>query len=172
MTVFDYIAIAIIAGSVLMALMRGLIAEVLSLGSWLIAFWCAKQFSPLVTDFLPSSLQSEGLRMVAGFVLVFFLVWLATALLRVTLTGLVDSIGLGAINRLLGGVFGLARGMVLVTALVLLGGLSSLPQKPMWRNAVLAAPFESLALSLRPWLPPTMADNLHYDSPGGQPPDS
>ncbi|MBX9296002.1 CvpA family protein [Chromobacterium piscinae] len=172
MTVFDYIAIAIIAGSVLMALMRGLIAEVLSLGSWLIAFWCAKQFSPLAMAFLPSSLQSEGLRMVAGFVLVFFLVWLATALLRVTLTGLVDSIGLGAVNRLLGGMFGLARGLVLVTALVLLGGLSNLPQKPMWRNAVLAAPFESLALSLRPWLPPTMADNLHYDSPGGLPPDS
>ncbi|AOZ49139.1 CvpA family protein [Chromobacterium vaccinii] len=172
MTVFDYIAIAIIAGSVLMALMRGLIAEVLSLGSWLIAFWCAKQFSPLAMAFLPASLQSEGLRMVAGFVLVFFLVWLATALLRVTLTGLIDSIGLGAVNRLLGGMFGLARGMVLVTALVLLGGLSNLPQKPMWRNAVLAAPFESLALSLRPWLPPTMADNLHYDSPGGLPPDS
>ncbi|AVG17472.1 MULTISPECIES: CvpA family protein [Chromobacteriaceae] len=172
MTVFDYIAIAIIAGSVLMALMRGLIAEVLSLGSWLIAFWCAKQFSPLAMAFLPASLQSEGLRMVAGFVLVFFLVWLATALLRVTLTGLVDSIGLGAVNRLLGGMFGLARGLVLVTALVLLGGLSNLPQKPMWRNAVLAAPFESLALSLRPWLPPTMADNLHYDSPGGLPPDS
>lgn len=172
MTVFDYIAIAIIAGSVLMALMRGLIAEVLSLGSWLIAFWCAKQFSPLAMAFLPAGLQSEGLRMVAGFVLVFFLVWLATALLRVTLTGLIDSIGLGAVNRLLGGMFGLARGLVLVTALVLLGGLSNLPQKPMWRNAVLAAPFESLALSLRPWLPPTMADNLHYDSPGGLPPDS
>ncbi|VEB43199.1 Pur regulon 18 kDa protein [Chromobacterium violaceum] len=171
MTVFDYIAIAIIAGSVLMALMRGLIAEVLSLGSWLIAFWCAKQFSPLVTDFLPSSLQSEGLRMVAGFVLVFFLVWLATALLRVTLTGLVDSIGLGAINRLLGGCSAW-RGHGASNGAGAVGGLSSLPQKPMWRNAVLAAPFESLALSLRPWLPPTMADNLHYDSPGGQPPDS
>ncbi|POA97065.1 colicin V production protein [Chromobacterium sinusclupearum] len=171
MTAFDYIAIAIVAGSVLMALMRGLIAEVLSLGSWLIAFWCAKQFSPVVEAFLPASLPGEGVRMVAGFLLVFFVVWLATALLRVTLTGLVDSIGLGAINRLLGGMFGLARGVALVTAMVLLGGLSSLPQKPMWRNAVLSAPFESLALSLRPWLPPTMANNLHYDSPG-QAPDS
>ncbi|QEL55304.1 CvpA family protein [Chromobacterium paludis] len=171
MTAFDYIVIAIVAGSVLMALVRGLIVEVLSLGAWLIAFWCAKQFSPLVEGFLPASLPGEGVRMVASFVLVFFLIWLGTALLRVMLTGLVDSIGLGAINRLLGGMFGLARGVVLVTVMVLLGGLSSLPQKPMWRNAVLAAPFESLALSLRPWLPPMMANNLHYDSPG-QAPDS
>ncbi|KUM05103.1 CvpA family protein [Chromobacterium subtsugae] len=170
MTVFDYIAIAVIGGSVLVALMRGLIAEVLSLGSWLIAFWCAKQFSPLAAGFLPESLPGEGIRLVAGFVLVFFLVWLASALLRVTLTGLLDSVGLGLINRLLGGVFGFARGVVLVTALVLIGGLSSLPQKPMWRNAVLSVPFESLALSLRPWLPPILADNLHYTT--GQAPDS
>nr|WP_199066339.1 CvpA family protein [Chromobacterium sp. ASV5] len=164
MTVFDYIAIAVIAGSVLVAMMRGLVAEVLSLGSWLIAFWCAKQFSPLAAAFMPVSLASEGLRAVAGFVLVFFLAWLATALLRVTLTGLVDSVGLGGVNRLFGAAFGLARGVVLVTAMVLMGGLSDLPQKPMWRNAVLATPFEHLALSLRPWLPAAMADNLHYDT--------
>ncbi|AXT46720.1 MULTISPECIES: CvpA family protein [Chromobacterium] len=162
MTIFDYIAIAIIAGSILVAMMRGLVAEVLSLGSWLIAFWCAKQFSPVVSAFLPGELSSEGLRLVAGFVAVFFLAWLATALLRVTLTGMLDSVGLGGINRLFGAVFGLARGLVLVTALVLVGGLSDLPRQPMWRNAVLSAPFESVALSLRPWLPAMLADNLHY----------
>ena len=122
MTLFDYIAIAIIAGSILVAMMRGLVAEVLSLGSWLIAFWCAKQFSPVVSAFLPGELSSEGLRLVAGFVAVFFLAWLATALLRVTLTGMLDSVGLGGVNRLFGAVFGLARGLVLVTALVLVGG--------------------------------------------------
>ena len=162
MTIFDYIAIAIIAGSILVAMMRGLVAEVLSLGSWLIAFWCAKQFSPVVSAFLPGELSSEGLRLVAGFVAVFFLAWLATALLRVTLTGMLDSVGLGGINRLFGAVFGLARGLVLVTALVLVGGLSDLPRQPMWRNAVLSAPFESVALSLRPWLPAMLANNLHY----------
>ncbi|WP_235088597.1 CvpA family protein [Chromobacterium sp. Beijing] len=102
MTIFDYIAIAIIAGSILVAMMRGLVAEVLSLGSWLIAFWCAKQFSPVVSAFLPGELSSEGLRLVAGFVAVFFLAWLATALLRVTLTGMLDSVGLGGVNRLFG----------------------------------------------------------------------
>ena len=161
MTLFDYIAIAIIAGSILVAMMRGLVAEVLSLGSWLIAFWCAKQFSPVVSAFLPGELSSEGLRLVAGFVAVFFLAWLATALLRVTLTGMLDSVGLGGVNRLFGAVFGLARGLVLVTALVLVGG-GDLPRQPMWRNAVLSAPFESVALSLRPWLPAMLADNLHY----------
>jgi len=156
MTVFDYIVIAIVLGSVLVALVRGLVAEVLSLGSWLVAFWCAKELSPLLATFMPNELPSQGLRLVASFVLLFFLSWLATALLRITLTSLLDSTGLGGLNRLMGAVFGLARGLVLV------GGLSDLPRQPMWRNAVLAAPFESLALSLRPWLPAMLADNLHY----------
>ncbi len=162
MTAFDYIVIAIIAGSVLVALIRGLVAEVLSLGSWLLAFWCAKEFAPSVSAFMPASVPSEGLRLVASFVALFFLAWLATALLRITLTSLLDSTGLGGVNRFLGAVFGLARGLVLVTALVLIGGLSDLPRQPMWRNAVLAAPFETLALSLRPWLPAMMADHLNY----------
>ena len=162
MTVFDYIVIAILLGSVLVAMVRGLVAEVLSLGSWLLAFWCAKELSPVVASFMPNELPSQGLRLLASFVLLFFLSWLATALLRITLTSLLDSAGLGGLNRLMGAVFGLARGLVLVTVLVLVGGLSDMPRQPMWRNAVLAAPFESLALSLRPWLPAMLADNLHY----------
>lgn len=162
MTIFDYVAIAIIAGSVVIALVRGLVAEVLSLTSWLIAFWCAKELAPFVAGFIPMGLPYESLRLVAAFVVVFFLGWLLTALLRITLTGVIDSVGLGAVNRLFGAAFGVVRGVFLVTVLVLVAGLSHMPQQPMWRNAVLAVPFESLALSLRPWLPAILADNLHY----------
>lgn len=162
MTVFDYIVIAILAGSVIIALMRGLVAEVLSLGSWIAALWCAKEFAPVVAGFLPAELPSEGLRLAASFVALFFLVWLATALLRVVLTGLIDSIGLGGVNRVFGALFGLARGLVLVTVMVLLGGLTDLPRQPMWRNALFAEPFEAAALSLRPWLPPKLSEHLDF----------
>ncbi|AXK40038.1 CvpA family protein [Crenobacter cavernae] len=162
MTVFDYIVLAIVLGSIVIALIRGLVAEVLSLSSWLLAFWCAKEFAPDVSHFLPSDLAGEGLRLVAAFVLLFFLVWLATALMRVALTGLMDSIGLGSVNRLLGGVFGAARGLVLVTVMVLVGGMSDLPKQAMWKNAVLAPPLQSAALSLRPWLPQVLAQNVRY----------
>ncbi|MDN0073577.1 CvpA family protein [Crenobacter sp. SG2303] len=162
MTVFDYIALAIVAGSIVVALVRGLLAEVLSLTSWVIAFWCAKEFSPAISSFMPGELSGEGFRLVASFVLLFFLTWLATALLRVVLTGLMDTAGLGGVNRFFGVIFGLARGLVLVTALVLVGGFSGLPKQPMWQNALLSRPFEQVALSLRPWLPAMLANNLHY----------
>jgi membrane protein required for colicin V production len=166
MTVFDYVILAIVLGSVVIGLMRGLITEVLSLCSWLIAFWCAKQFSPRVSEFVPQALSSQGLRLVAAFVLIFFLIWLATGLLRVVLTGLLDSAGLGAVNRFFGAAFGLARGVIIVTILALIGGLSDLPRQPAWRDALFAPPLESGALALRPWLPPMLANNIRYPVPG------
>ncbi|GGY24989.1 CvpA family protein [Paludibacterium paludis] len=162
MTVFDYAVLAILAGSAVIALMRGFVAEVLSLGAWLVAFWCAKEFSPAVSAFMPSEVPTEGLRLVAAFVLLFFLVWLATALLRVTLTGLLDAAGLGGVNRLFGALFGLARGAVLVVILVLVAGLTDIPREPMWRNAVLSPPLERMAILLKPWLPAMLADNIRY----------
>lgn len=162
MTWIDYIGFAIVLGSIVIGLMRGLVVEVLSLGAWLIAFWCAKQFSPVVSDWVPLAASGQGVRLVAAFALVFFCVWLGTCLLRVTLTGLLDSTGLGGINRFLGAGFGLARGVLILTIMTLIGGLTDLPRQPAWHDALLAPPFEAGAMALRPWLPPILAGNLSY----------
>jgi membrane protein required for colicin V production len=166
MTSVDFVVLAILFGSLVIGMMRGLVTEVLSLCSWLIAFWCAKQFSPAVSGFVPQSFSGHGLRILAAFVLVFFLAWLATGLMRVVLTGLLERAGLGGVNRLFGAGFGLARGVVLVTILALICGLTSLPGEPAWRDALLAHPFEAGALALRHWLPPALADNIRYPDNG------
>lgn len=166
MTVLDYVAFVILAGSVVVGLVRGLVVEVLSLGAWMVAFWCAKQLTPAVTDFVPKALAAQGLRMVLAFIAVFFVVWLLSCLLRVVLTGLLDSVGLGGVNRLLGAGFGFARGSLVLLVLTLIAGLTDLPREPAWRNALLAPPLESGALALRPWLPPILADSLHYPGNG------
>lgn len=162
MTVFDYIVFAVIAGSMVIAAIRGFVAEIVSLGAWVLAFWCAKRFAPPVSAFIPGELPHEGLRVAAAFVLVFFLVWLALVLVRVGLTGMLHSVGLGGINRFLGVVFGFIRGLAIVMVLVLVGGLSDLPASASWRNALLAPPLERVVLTLRPWLPPLVADNIHF----------
>jgi len=90
----------------------------------------------------------------------------ATSLLRIILTGLIERAGLGGVNRMLGAGFGFARGLILLVALTLVGGLTDLPQKPAWRDALLARPLEEGALMLRPWLPPILADNIRYPDNG------
>lgn len=166
MTALDYLVIAIIVGSLVVGLVRGLVVEVFSLGSWLLAFWCAKQFSPTLSSFVPQTLVAQGLRLVVAFVAVFFAAWLLSCLLRVLLTGLLDSAGLGGFNRLLGAAFGLGRGALVVTVLTLIAGLTDIPREPYWRNALLAPPLESGAMALRPWLPPILAGSLNYPASG------
>jgi len=78
-------------------------------------------------------------------------------------SGLVKSAGLAAEDRILGGVFGLARGALIVLVLVLLAGLTSLPKRPVWRDAVLSPPLEALALSVKIWLPGDLSRRISYN---------
>jgi membrane protein required for colicin V production len=66
-------------------------------------------------------------------------------------------------DRVLGALFGAARGVLMVTALVLLAGLTTLPQQPAWRTALLRSPAEGLALQVRPWLPQDVSQRIRYD---------
>lgn len=163
MTTLDLIALGIISISVLISMLRGLVSEVLSLVSWVAAFWIAKELSSFVATFLPFDLQMQSVRLVIGFVLTFFGVWLATVLLRMLLTGLLDASGLGGVNRMLGSLFGLARGTLIVTVLTLIAGFTDMPKSAQWRESMLSVPFERIVLMVKPWLPQALADNLHYD---------
>ena len=163
MTTLDLIALGIISISVVISMLRGLVSEVLSLVSWVAAFWMAKELSSYVASFLPFDLQMQSVRLVIAFVLTFFGVWLATALLRMLLTGLLDASGLGGVNRMLGSLFGLARGTLIVTVLALIAGFTDMPKSAQWRESMLSVPFERIVLALKPWLPQALADNLHYD---------
>jgi len=72
-------------------------------------------------------------------------------------------IGLGWLDRWLGALFGLARGVIIVGVAVLLAGLTSLPREPFWRNAMFSAPFEAMVLNALPWLPQGIAKHINYD---------
>jgi membrane protein required for colicin V production len=95
------------------------------------------------------------------------LVIVAGALLAWPLHAVIHRAGLGFVDRGLGGVFGLARGAVLVLAFVLVAGLTALPARDWWQNSLLAPLFEAAALSLKPWLPSPWAERLDY--PGRRP---
>jgi len=67
------------------------------------------------------------------------------------------SSGLSGTDRVLGIVFGIARGALVVGVLVLVAGLTPLPQDPWWEQSVLLGRFEAMALWLRSYLPPEVA---------------
>ena len=124
MNIVDIVIIAILALSVLVGLWRGLISEVLALVTWIAAFWVAWLFGPAVAAHFSRWIESPLVRLVVGYGLCFIAVLIVGALVRFGITRLVDGTGLGGTDRLLGMIFGFARGLLLVTLIVFLAGLT------------------------------------------------
>ena len=81
----------------------------------------------------------------------------------IALSAIIRKVGLGWLNRLLGAMFGVIRGLLIVCVLVFLAGLTSVPQDARWRNAMFSAPIEALVISILPWIPENIAKHVKYD---------
>jgi membrane protein required for colicin V production len=163
MTALDYVVLGILGVSILLSLIRGLVREVLALLAWAAGFIAASVFAADLSALLPPEVPDERLRLLAAFAGVFIAVLLLMSLLAMLVSKLVKSAGLGLEDRLLGGVFGLARGLLVVLVLVLAAGFTSLPREAVWRDAVLSGPLEACAARVKTWLPPRFAQRIRYD---------
>lgn len=161
MTAFDYGVIAILLASLALGLWRGLIGEVLALLAWVLAGLAAWQLGPEVGALI-TAIADPGLRVLAGYAAVFVGVLLVLALVRLAVRGLLKALGLTAVDRVLGVVFGVARGLLIVFILVAIGGMTSLPKEAWWRNASLSQPLETAVLASKPWLPPEAAKRIRF----------
>ena len=162
MTLLDYAVLAIIGFSVLLSIIRGLVREVLALAAWAIAFVVTWLFGGQLAALMPDEIPGEELRLLAGFAALFFIVLLAMSLVAMAVSQLVKSAGLSVEDRLLGAVFGLLRGVAVVTVLVLLAGATTLPNQPVWREAALRPLLERVAIVVKSWLPPAVSQHIRY----------
>jgi len=163
MTALDYVVLGILGVSILLSVIRGMVREVLALLAWALGFIAASVFAADLATLLPPAVPDERLRLLAAFVGVFLAVLLLMSVLAMFVSKLVKSAGLGLEDRLLGGVFGLARGMLVVMVLVLAAGFTSLPREQVWRDAVLSGPLEACAGRIKAWLPVRFAQRIRYD---------
>lgn len=163
MTSFDYAVLAIVGLSILLSMMRGFVREILSLVSWVVAFFVAKIYTLELAPLLPKEIPSESLRVLAAFLILFLATLLVSSLLAIALAQVFKHLGLNWVDRFLGAFFGLARGIVIVGVLVFLAGLTSLPKDGRWRNAMFSAPLEAMVVSVLPWFPHDIAKHVKYD---------
>lgn len=162
MTFFDYFVLAVMAISLLVGVTRGVVSEILALVAWVAAFIAARLWAAPVGNLLLADLPDPLWRQLAGFVAVFAAVLVGFALLRWVTTLLLKAVGLRPLDRVLGALFGVVRGMLVLLILVLLAGLTPLPQQQWWRQAIFAPPLETGVLAVKPWLPPELAKRIQY----------
>jgi membrane protein required for colicin V production len=163
MTTFDYVVLAIVGLSIIVSVWRGAVREILALASWVIAFVAAQAYAAALAGALPAALENQELRMLAGFVGVFVLVFVLATFASYLVAKLVRAAGLGPVDRSLGAIFGLLRGMLVVVTLVLVGGLTSAPRDPAWRDAMLSPPLEAAAAVVKTFLPAELARRISYE---------
>jgi membrane protein required for colicin V production len=162
MTAFDYVVIGIVIASLALGLWRGVIGEIIALLAWVLAFFAARMWGTEIAQALFSGVVDPALRIVAGWVAVFVVVLMLMALLRLAVRGLLKALGLTLTDRLLGVIFGVARGLVIVLAIVAVGGMTSVPKEKWWSEAQFSAPLETAVLAGKPWLPPEVAKRIRF----------
>lgn len=163
MTIFDYVVLAAMALSVLLGAWRGVVNELLALVAWVAAFLVARIEAPQATHWLAGQIAEPGLRLAAAFIIIFVGVLILFAVARMLLSRLLSAVGLGTLDRLLGAVFGVLRGLAVVLAGVMLAGMTSMPRERWWQTAVLAPPLETAALAAKPWLPVDVAKRIRFN---------
>ena len=133
----DYIIIGIIAFSILVSLLRGFVREVLSLGSWVVAFIVASQFHPYLAAYL-TQIESMYIRNGTAIGILFVLTLIVGAIVNYVISQLVDKTGLSGTDRVLGAIFGLVRGALIVAALLFfMDTFTNFEQTDWWKESQL-----------------------------------
>lgn len=153
MATLDWIFAAVLLGSMALGAWRGLVYEVLSLLNWALAFVLAQWAAAVVGAMLPLGGLGEGLRYAAGFALVFIASVFLGGLLAFGASRMLSAVGLGLVDGLLGGLFGLLRGCLLLLAVTLVVGLTPWKSASPWRSAKGVQWAQSALVLLQPVLP-------------------
>jgi len=163
MTIFDYVVLGIFVISIILSITRGLVREVLSIAGWVVAFVVAGSFAADLEPLLPSEIFGNSLRMIVSFVALFISALLITGLVTMLISAFIKGVGLGTVDRLLGAAFGFLRGLVVVTILILIAGLTTIPQKSFWLQAQLSSPLVTVAVYVKKWLPDDLSKRINYE---------
>ncbi|XYJ11872.1 CvpA family protein [Telluria sp. B2] len=162
MTIFDYLVLFVLVSSVVISTMRGLVKEILSLLGWVVAFVVANAYGAGLAPLLPELIPGETVRLMVAFVALFLGVRILMGLLALALGALIEASGLSLADRGLGGLFGLARGVVIVLAAVILCSMTSIPQQDFWKDALLSPLAETGARTVKPFLPAALAQHVQF----------
>ena len=149
MNTADYLLIALLVISAIVGVMRGFLREAIALTAWLIGVLAAWHFGPLLEPHLGGLLAGPQVRP-----------WVARAVLLVGILLLGAAVGalvvyfvrlsiFSGMDRLLGFVFGLLRGLVMLGVLVIFCQTLRLDGERWWHKSLLVPYGEDIASVLR-----------------------
>lgn len=162
MTIFDYLVLVVLASSVIIGIARGLVKEVISLASWVVAYFVANAYGARLAAMLPDAIPGEAARLIVAFIALFIGVRLLMGLVGLAAGALMTATGLTLVDRALGAVFGLGRAVIIILAIVTVCGMTAIPRQAFWQEAQLRPAVEASARAVKPYLPEALARHVRY----------
>ncbi|MBI3571583.1 MAG: CvpA family protein [Gammaproteobacteria bacterium] len=163
MNSFDLLILGIVAIFAVLGAWRGLMREAISLLTWVLSCVLAWFYAAPISRLFRGFIEDAALRQLSAFVLIFVLVFV----LGLAASWLIHKYfplkrRLRLVNNLLGGVVGAARGAVIVIAVFLVAGLTSIPQRGWWRDSAFTPFFERAAVYVANYIPRDIARHIRY----------
>lgn len=152
----DIVIPGIIVVSALISLMRGFVREALSLVGWLAAFWISLTFADDLAHLFLTGISVPSLRIIVAFTILFVITLVVMALINNLAGQLIKKSGLTGTDRMIGMLFGLARGALVVSVLVLLAGFTTMTQDTWWKESAMIEVFHEFAV----WLQQIVAPDI------------
>ncbi len=153
MNILDWCVLAFLAASVLLGVLRGGVKEVLGLGGWIGGLVFAFLGAPLIAPLLQDVIASSNLRWTAAFILIFIAIRLLAWGLGKLLAEIIAAAKLGAIDKLIGAVFGVFRAVAITLFIAFLCMMTRMPSTPLWQSSTAAPIVQNLVIALTPFLP-------------------
>jgi membrane protein required for colicin V production len=135
--------------SAVLGIVRGLIREALSLAIWAAALWCAARFGAQAARLFGGVLDNPLWQLWAGRLALFVMVLFVGSLVAWLVSYFVRRSVITGTDRMLGMLFGLARGIVLAGLLVLALELGGFSTEPWWRESKLLPYAAAVGAQLR-----------------------
>ena len=148
--------------SAIVGFVRGFVREAFSLATWIAAIAVAFLFFERLAEQLPFNISNDLARLGVSFVLLFLGILVLGSIINYLFNKAIHAIGLGGADRVLGGVFGVLRGALIVTLVVLLMGLGLTPftESSLWKGSKLVPYFTDAAEWVKREIPPDVAEKL------------
>lgn len=166
----DAVLGGIVIISALIGLARGLLKEVLSLVAWIAAAYIAFLFAEQVADkYIVKFINDALISYLAAFGLLFLCVLFAIGLINLVITQLLNRTGMGGFDRMLGMLFGIARGAIIGALIVFVLSVTPAVKQSWWQSSILQPGFASLADWAQQQLPEDVQQILaKYTAPSSE----
>lgn len=150
---FDAVIAGIIILSILISFFRGFLREAISLATWIIGIVVGVKYAAALGNDFAVHISSPTTRFFVAFLIIFLIVFIVGSIVGAVVRALVNKIGVGILDRLLGGIFGALRGILAVGVILMFLNAGEFQKTDWLQRSQLTPAFNPLVTWLNAFVP-------------------